>query len=72
MKNKIRLEKMSDVTEFVKIATAAQGDVYLTDKRNFKVNGKSLLGVMYSLEFEEIWVESETDIYSQISKFITE
>lgn len=72
MKNKIRLEKMSDVTEFVKIATEAKGDVYLTDKRNFKVNGKSLLGVMYSLEFEEIWVESEEDIYSQISKFITE
>ena len=72
MKNKIRLEKMSDVTEFVKIATETKGDVYLTDKRNFKVNGKSLLGVMYSLEFEEIWVESEEDIYSQISKFITE
>lgn len=72
MKNKIRLDTMSDVNEFVKIATSVRGNVYLTDKTDLKVNGKSLLGVMYSLEFEEIWVESDADIYSQISKFIIE
>lgn len=70
MKNQIRLDTMCDVNEFVRIATQVKGDVYLTDKRNFKVNGKSLLGVMYSLEFDEIWVESDEDFYSQINKFI--
>ena len=63
---------MRDVNEFVQIASQAKGNVHITDKRHFKVNGKSLLGVMYSLEFDEIWVESDEDIYSQISKFIVE
>ena len=70
MKNQIRLDTMSDVNEFVQIACKVSGEVHLTDSRNFKVNGKSLLGVMYSLEFNEIWVESDEDFYSQIEKFI--
>lgn len=40
MKNKIRLDTMSDVNEFVKIVTGVRGNVYLTDKTDLKVNGK--------------------------------
>ena len=72
MKNQIRLETMCDVNEFVHIASSIAGVVHLTDKTGFRVNGKSLLGVMYSLEFEEIWVESDEDFYSRIAKFVVE
>ena len=70
MKNKIRLDTMCDVNRLVSICSQVEGPVYLTDKRNFRVSAKSLLGVMYSLEFEEIWIESEADIFNRISNFI--
>lgn len=70
MKNKIRLDTMCDVNKFVNICASVQGEVHLTDKRHFRVNAKSLLGVMYSLEFEEVWVESEEDIFNKISDFV--
>ena len=70
MKNKIRLDTMGDVHKFVNIVGKVEGEVYLSDKRNFRINGKSLLGVMYSLEFDEIWVESDEDIYSKIAEFV--
>lgn len=70
MKNKIRLDTMCDVNRLVSICSQIEGEVHLTDKRHFCVNAKSLLGVMYSLEFEEVWIESEADIFSKISDFI--
>ena len=72
MKNQIRLETMCDVNEFVSIASSIADEVHLTDGTGFRVNGKSLLGVMYSLEFAEIWVESKADFYSRIAKFVVE
>ena len=70
MKNKIRLDTMCDVNRLVSICSTVKGEVHLTDKRHFCVNAKSLLGVMYSLEFDEVWIESEEDIYSKISEFV--
>ena len=70
MKNKIRLDTMCDVNRLVSICATVKGEVHLTDKRHFCVNAKSLLGVMYSLEFDEVWIESEEDIYSKISEFV--
>ena len=70
MKNKIRLDTMCDVNRLVSICSQVEGEVHLTDKRHFRVNAKSLLGVMYSLEFEEVWIESKEDIFNKISDFI--
>ena len=61
---------MCDVNSFVRIASKSKGKVHITDGEGFRVNGKSLLGVMYSLEFETLWCESEEDIYSQIEPFV--
>ena len=46
------------------------GDIHITDNKGLRVNAKSLLGAMYSLEFEELWCESEFDIYRNIEDFI--
>ena len=46
MKYKIRLDTLTDVNNFVKIAAAYPGKITLTDGENFTVNGKSLLGAM--------------------------
>jgi hypothetical protein len=60
---------MKDITQFVAICSNVAAPVYVTDGASLKVSAKSVLGVMYSMEFANIWCESEIDIYSQIECF---
>jgi hypothetical protein len=69
MRAKIELVTMSDVIAFVNIATSIKEPVYLVGE-DFKVSAKSLLGVRYSMEWNEIWCECEKDIYTKIEKFV--
>ena len=52
---KIRIDTMSDVSKLVAVATKAKGRVILTDNNDFKVNGKSLLGAIYPMEWSEVY-----------------
>ena len=70
MKNRIRLDTMSDVNEFVAIAMSCKGKVLLQSSDGFCVSGKSMLGALASMEFNDLWVVSDEDIYSRIEKFI--
>jgi hypothetical protein len=69
MKVKVALETMSDVSEFVAIASKVKEPVVLVGE-DFKVSAKSLLGALYTMEWQEVWCECEVDIYSKISKFV--
>ena len=70
MKVKIRLDTMRDLNDFVRTCTSILPAVYITDGAGLKVSGKSLLGVMYAMEFDDLWCECEKDIYHDIEKFI--
>jgi hypothetical protein len=70
MKAKIRLDTFSDVRKFVKIASRLQGRIYVTDGDGLKVNAKSILNMIPVLKFEELWCESEKDIYFHIKEFV--
>ena len=70
MRYRIRLDTMADVNRFVGIATKEKGKIVLTDGDNYTVNGKSLLGAMYTIEWDQIFCESETEIYHLIKDFI--
>ena len=70
MKVKIRIDTGTDARQFVDIATKAKGPVFITDGDGLKVSAKSLLGTLYAMEFDELWCESEYDIYHAIEKFI--
>ena len=70
MKVKIRLDTMKDINQFVGICSKVPEPVHITDGAGLKVSAKSILGVMYSMEFEEIWCETEANLYSQLDKFI--
>lgn len=72
MRYRIRLETMAEVNKFVGIATKVKGSLTLTDGDNFTVNGKSLLGAMYTFEWDRIFCESENEIYHLIKDFIVE
>jgi hypothetical protein len=70
MKAKIRLDTMKEINQFVAICSAVHVPVHVTDGAGLKVSAKSVLGVMYSMEFEDIWCECEEDIYNKIEQFI--
>ena len=69
-KHKIRLDTLSDVNEFVKITSQLEGRIILTDGNHFTVNARSTLGALYSLEWDNLYVESEFCIYTAIEKFV--
>ena len=69
MRVKIRLDTMKDINQFVGICSKVPEPVYITDGVGLKVSAKSILGVMYSMEFDTIWCECEEDIYNQIERF---
>ena len=69
MKVKVELETMNDVSEFVSITTKIQEPVYLVGS-DFRVSAKSLLGALYTMEWEDVWCECEKDIYTKIEKFV--
>ena len=67
---KIRLDTGADAIKFSNMATTLNGKIMVTDSKGLCVNAKSILGMLYALEFEELWCESETDIYSHIEPFV--
>lgn len=71
MRNKINLVTMTDITEFVKICEGIEGRIELfCSKNGYRVNARSILGCLAALEFDEMWIDSDKNIYDQIEKFI--
>ncbi len=69
---RINLVTGSDVLEFVRIASHIDGKVWVVsgDKR---LSAKSILGVhLARMAWNEIYVESETDCFFELRKFIEE
>jgi len=70
-KYKIILDTVSDVNKFVSIANSfVNAEITVTDNRGLRVNAKSLMGMLYALEFEELWCESESEIYEAIRDYV--
>ena len=70
MRNKIRIDTVQDVNKFVNITSQLDGKITITDNAGLTVNAKSVLGALHAMEFEELWIESEKDIYSAIEPFV--
>lgn len=66
-KIKIRLDTQNDIIEFVNIAKEIEEFVALEDGTHFRVNAKSLMGVMYGVhEFNELYVWSDCEKLSSL------
>ena len=70
MKNKIIIDTQEALNEFVEIAKRSPGSVFITDNNGTRLDVHAVLDSVHILEFKEIWVESEVDIYSSIEKFV--
>lgn len=68
----IELVTRTDIIEFVNIASGIQASVRLIDGDGFCVNGKSLLGAIATIEWNELYCVCDEDIYKEIGKFCKE
>ena len=71
MRYKIKLESSKDICNFVQITCKLKSRITLTDPiNNYRTNGKSLLGVLPTIEWDSIYCECEEDIFIYIRQFI--
>lgn len=61
-RTKIRLDTMSDVNKFISAMSNLNEKVWLEDGEGCRVSATSLLGAIYSLEWDNIYCYSEKDI----------
>ncbi len=70
MRIKIRLDTMSEINAFVGDMTKCDANAFLTDKdRNYIVSAKSMLGAVYSMEWDEVWCECDDNIFHIVNKY---
>jgi hypothetical protein len=75
MRVKIHLDTITDIGNFVVAISNAIGkrdSVYVTDGKQQCINAKSFLGLIAARDFDELWCESEKDIYSAIERFVVD
>lgn len=73
MRVKIQLDTVTDIGNFVIAvanATSKNDTVWVKDTKGSCINAKSFLGLVATRDFDEIWCESEKDIYHAIEQFI--
>ena len=71
MKYQIELGTYNSIVEFVNTVSKLKGEI-LVKSGKFCGNGKSLLNMLATVEWNDLWVESDNDIYTHIQKFIKE
>lgn len=72
MRVRIRLDTLSDVNNFVSVVSGVSDTVHLTDGSNLTVSAKSVLGAIYTMEWNEVYCTCDKDIYRLIQNFIVE
>ena len=45
---------------------------FIKDNEGMCVNARSVIGMLYAMTFNELWCESDNDIYQNIKDFIIE
>lgn len=72
MKVKINIDTYSKINAFVFICSGLDCKVNLIDGNGYCVSAKSLIGAMATMDWSQVFVECDKDIYSHIKDFIVE
>ena len=70
---KIELNTLTDVKNFVNIiVTSNLSSPELTDGDKYTINASSIMGVIYSLEWNNLFLVTTEDAYSLLKDYIVE
>lgn len=70
---KINIDTGAKIQKFVDTITANNIDAVLETTHegvDYRVNARSLLGALATMDWNEVWVKSDADIYSMIEDFV--
>lgn len=71
---KIRVDTHRDIQDFVKIARGFKpGSLYVEDKSGHSIDPSSLLGMLYTAEWEETYlysIDEDEKVYSSFAEYI--
>lgn len=70
MRQKIRLDTMTDVHKFVEVVSRIDEEVILEDDNNHRVSAASILGALYSMEWACVYCHCSKDISGSILPWI--
>lgn len=70
MKTKINIDTLSKVNAFVSICSRIDEQINLVDGDGYCVSAKSLLGAIATMDWSQVFVECEKDIYAYIQDFV--
>lgn len=70
MRAKINIDTLSKIYSFVGICSNVNSKVNLIDGSGYMVSAKSLIGAIATMDWNEVFVECEEDIYSKIKDFV--
>lgn len=72
MKAKINIDTLGKINSFVSICSKFDCDIRLIDGAEYCVSAKSLIGAVATMDWTEVFVVSDEDIYSHIKEFVVE
>ena len=72
MKAKVNLDTMSKINAFVAICSRLDCKVDLIDGNGYCVSAKSLLGAICTMDWNQVFIECERDIYAYVQDLLAE
>ena len=69
-RHKINLNTFRDCVRFVNAIKGCRCKISLEDGAGYKINAKSLLGALATIEWDNLYCCSEEDIYSLIEHWV--
>ena len=72
MRAKINIDTFQKINNFVNLCSQINCTVNLTDGNGYCVSAKSLIGAIATMDWSQVFVECEIDIYTHIQDFIAE
>jgi hypothetical protein len=69
---KINLDTMSKINTFVAVCSRLDCKINLIDGNGYCVSAKSLVGALATVDWNQVFVECDKDIYAYIQDFLAE
>jgi hypothetical protein len=72
MKEKVNLDTMSKINAFVTVCSRLDCKVDLIDGNGYRVSAKSLMGALATMDWNQVFIECEKDIYAYVQEFLAD
>jgi hypothetical protein len=72
MNAKVNLDTMSKINAFVTVCSRLDCKVDLIDGKGYRVSAKSLVGALATMDWNQVFIECERDIYAYVQEFLAD